>query len=126
MPAKKLPRIFAGRLRKFARPYVEDLVKSDYQVGCPIGNAAIDAAANSASVRLVCDQIFDSWEKLIANGLIGAGFEKKQAAGLAELMLASFEGALILCRARKTTKPLTNLSQQMEVVLSKSKKKGRG
>jgi hypothetical protein len=91
--------------------------QSDYQQGCPIGNAAIDAAASSPAIRQVCDEVFASWESLIARGLEQAGFESKQAAALAEFTLSSIEGALILCRARRSVEPLRRATQHIELML---------
>jgi TetR/AcrR family transcriptional repressor of lmrAB and yxaGH operons len=115
----------ASGLRKFTEAYAEEMLKSDYQQGCPIGNAAADAAATSPAIRQVCDEIFGSWETLIAQGLDRAGFDKRQTGALAEFTLSSIEGALILCRTRRSIEPLTRVGQQIESILSTAKRSRR-
>jgi len=115
----------ATALRRFTDAYAADMRQSDYQQGCPIGNAATDAAATSPAIRQVCDEVFASWERSIARSLERQGFESKQAAALAEFTLSSIEGALILCRARRSIEPLRRATQHIEVVLSTAQRRKR-
>jgi TetR/AcrR family transcriptional repressor of lmrAB and yxaGH operons len=112
-------------LRKFVQAYSEEMLQSNYQQGCPIGNAAADAASTSQAIRQVCDEIFASWERLIAQGLERGGFDRKQAGALAEFTLSSIEGALILCRTRRSIQPLERVGQRIESILSTAKRSRR-
>jgi len=118
-------RTVTSALREFTQAYSEEMLKSNYQQGCPIGNAAADAAATSPAIRQVCDEIFASWEALIALGLERGGFDKKQAAALAEFTLSSVEGALILCRTRRSIEPLQRVGQRIESILATAKQSRR-
>jgi TetR/AcrR family transcriptional repressor of lmrAB and yxaGH operons len=112
-------------LRTFIEEYARELRESDYQRGCPIGNAATDATATSESLRGVCAGVFAEWEQLIAQGLERAGFRGKEARALAEFTLASIEGALILCRARRSTEPLARVAKQIVASLQAAKQQRR-
>lgn len=112
-----------GALRKFMAAYAEELRKSDYQQGCPIANAATDATATSASLREVCAGVFAEWERLIAERLERDGFRGKEARARAEFIVASIEGALILCRARRSTEPLERVTEQIVAGLGVAKRR---
>jgi TetR/AcrR family transcriptional repressor of lmrAB and yxaGH operons len=112
-------------LRQFIEAYAQELRASDYQQGCPIGNAATDATASSASLRGVCAGVFAEWEQLIAQGLERAGFRGKEARRLAEFTLASIEGALILCRARRSTEPLERVAEQIVASVEAARRERR-
>ncbi|MBM3490214.1 MAG: TetR/AcrR family transcriptional regulator [Alphaproteobacteria bacterium] len=108
----------AAALRAFARVHAEEMMQSDYLLGCPVGNAAADASASSPAVRQACAEIFSAWEQLIAEGFQRAGLDRLPAAALAEFVVASVEGALILCRVRRSMQPLERVGQQLEWLLS--------
>src|SRR5262245_58133826 len=52
----------AVAIRKYTEAYAKEVRDSDFQRGCPVANAAMDAAASSPVIRQVCDEIFSSWE----------------------------------------------------------------
>lgn len=104
-------------LRSYIDAYAEDIRASDYRRGCPVANATTDAAATSPAIRQVCDEIFTSWAAPIARRLERDGRTKKEAGALAELVIASLEGALVLCRARRSTEPLAAVAGRLERML---------
>jgi TetR/AcrR family transcriptional repressor of lmrAB and yxaGH operons len=110
-------------MRAYIEAYADEIRQSDYERGCPVGNVAMDAAATSPTIRKACEEIFNSWEALIAGGLVHDGFAKGEAGALAEFILSSLEGALILCRARRSTEPLDRVAKRIEAVVSSSKRK---
>ncbi|MGH7331258.1 MAG: TetR/AcrR family transcriptional regulator [Candidatus Rokuibacteriota bacterium] len=112
-------------LRKYIEAYAEEIRESDYQRGCPVGNAATDATATSANLREVCAGIFEEWEQLIARSLERDGFRPKEARGLAEFILSSLEGALILVRVRRSTDPLKRVAEQITASLAAAKRHRR-
>jgi TetR/AcrR family transcriptional repressor of lmrAB and yxaGH operons len=109
-------------LRAYVESYAEEVRRSDFQRGCPVGNAAMDAAATTPAIREVCDEIFAGWTRLIAQRLERDAFRKKDAESVAEFILASIEGALILCRARRSTEPLERVAQRLGAVLADAKR----
>lgn len=102
-----------GALGAFIRDYAETMVASDYTQGCPIGNVAVDAAATAPAVRRACDAIFAAWQARIARALESAGVERDRAPALAEFVLATIEGALILCRTRRSVEPLMRAGERL-------------
>ena len=110
----------AAVLRVMVREYVADLRKSDYEFGCPIANVALDVSAESPRIRAVCAEIFSDWQARIRQALERDGHPSRQADALAEFILSSFEGALMLCRAQKSTAPLTRVAERILGVLKTS------
>jgi len=112
-------------MREFIADYAAEIRQSDYERGCPVANVAMDAPATSPPIRKVCEEIFSTWEALIAGGLVRDGFGKAEADALAEFILSSLEGALILCRARRSTEPLDRVAERIETVVAPGKRKQR-
>jgi AcrR family transcriptional regulator len=110
----------AKALRAYVESYAEGIRQSDYQRGCPVANVAMDAAATSPAIRQVCEGIFNGWAALIARRLERDGFTAKEAGALADLVISSLEGALILCRARRSIEPLEGIAELIEKMLATS------
>jgi TetR/AcrR family transcriptional repressor of lmrAB and yxaGH operons len=112
----------AAALRRVVRDYVADLRESGYEFGCPIANVTLDVSAESPRIRAVCAEIFSDWQTRIRAALERDGYPKREADAMAEFMLSSLEGALILCRAQKSTAPLTRVADRILDVLSHSER----
>ncbi len=96
----------------------QDLLESNYEAGCPLATVTLEAAANSEPIRLMCEEQFQNWEKLIEGMLLARGVAQDQANQLAVTALSCIEGALILCRAYKKTEPLEKVGRQLKVMLA--------
>lgn len=107
----------AQALRRVVRDYAKDLRTSDYEFGCPIANVTLDVSAESPRIRAVCAEIFADWQARIRQVLERDGYPRKEADALAEFMLSSLEGALILCRAQKSSVPLKRVADRILAVL---------
>ncbi len=82
-----------------------ELEASDYRVGCPLGTVAAEAP----EAPQVMDQIgrgISQWHDVVKSHLSKAGAKSRRADELAELFLAIVEGALLLAKARKSTRSL--------------------
>jgi TetR/AcrR family transcriptional repressor of lmrAB and yxaGH operons len=110
----------AQALRRVVRDYVEDLRSSGYEFGCPIANVTLDVSAESPRIRAVCAEIFADWQAKIRQALERDGHPHKEADAMAEFILSSLEGALILCRAQKSSVPLKRVAGRILSVLEAS------
>ena len=95
----------------------EELEATDFQCGCPIALVALEVAAGDSPVRDACQQAFSEAHDMLVRNLSGAGFSPDHAQSLAELMVTTFEGALLLSRANRDTKHLTNLLKTLPLLL---------
>jgi TetR/AcrR family transcriptional repressor of lmrAB and yxaGH operons len=94
-----------------------ELEESDYQCGCPIALVALEVAGTENPVRDACQQAFVLAHELLVRNLTAAGYPQEHAANLAELMVTTYEGALLLARAQRSSKPLTNLLHTLPLLV---------
>jgi hypothetical protein len=99
MSATEIVDAFADRWRAV-------LVRSGYSAGC-----AVLAVTVSADVPELVDRaagIFQSWRERLGRALEAAGIEaaRARALALALTIIASCEGAVVLCRAEHSLEPL--------------------
>jgi TetR/AcrR family transcriptional repressor of lmrAB and yxaGH operons len=100
--------------RGTARAWVEAMVAhfatelraSDYREGLPITTITLDSVPASRALTVACRSAYDAWLAALVDGLIAYGVPVDRAKSLATLMLASLEGAAVLCRAYQSTGPL--------------------
>ncbi|TDD63823.1 TetR/AcrR family transcriptional regulator [Actinomadura rubrisoli] len=93
-------------VRDFFQLSAEALHKSDWADGCPIATVALEVASTSEPLRHACVEVFASWRESIARRLAGAGIPEARAADLATYVLCAFEGAIVLSRTDRDTRPL--------------------
>lgn len=82
------------------------LEETDFADGCPIGTVACEIASSNEALRAASQAVFDSWESRVAAELIGAGASVAQSRRLATFAVASLEGAIMLARVQRCTRPL--------------------
>jgi TetR/AcrR family transcriptional repressor of lmrAB and yxaGH operons len=94
----------------------EHLVATDFREGCPVATVALDAAAQSEPIRVACAGVYDSWERLVAQHLRAAGVDG--ADGVATVLVAAVEGALLLARTRRDVTPLQTVGTHLRALLA--------
>ncbi|MCU0685918.1 MAG: TetR/AcrR family transcriptional regulator [Polyangiaceae bacterium] len=92
------PRTPAELTRSFVAPWRELLLRSDFAAGCAIAAVANERLAVPALAERAA-AVFASWEAALVGQLVGLGVAPPEARAFATLVLASLEGALVLCRA---------------------------
>jgi TetR/AcrR family transcriptional regulator, lmrAB and yxaGH operons repressor len=103
----------AAVLERFVGMWRQVVVASDATAGCAIAGVTVDTdAGDGASMALVRDA-FRAWTDLLAQQLTAAGIDPLRAASLAVTALAMMEGALILCRAERSVRPLDAAASEL-------------
>jgi AcrR family transcriptional regulator len=92
--------------REFFAGAAETLRDSDYADACPIATVALEVSSSSEPMRQACADVFDSWVDAATERLRDSGLPRRRSRELAISMLASLEGAFVLCRALRSTEPL--------------------
>jgi hypothetical protein len=72
--------------------------------GGPIAAVTLDIDSECEDLRALCSSVFDTFRAIIASGLDDV--PPLQRDGVAQLILASLEGALVLSRAHEAPNPL--------------------
>lgn len=84
----------------------EVLRQSDYADACPIATVALEVASASEPLREATADVFESWIAAGSARFVAAGLPQSKAREIAILLIASLEGAFILCRATRNTEPM--------------------
>jgi TetR/AcrR family transcriptional repressor of lmrAB and yxaGH operons len=108
----------AEGLANFLGRYAERLAASDFNTGCPVAAVALDVAAEGDRLRTACDWALTGWVSILAQGLREEGRSPEEAEALALTSLAALEGALVLCRARRSAEPLHAVAGQLSRLLA--------
>ena len=111
LPATEVVDAFAGLWRAV-------LVRSEFSAGC-----AVLAVTVSADVPGLVDRaaaIFRSWRERLGQALEEAGIEAASARALALTIIASCEGATVLCRAERSLEPLDVVAAHLRGLVAAS------
>ena len=101
----------------FRRYWSKILRASDFEAGCPVATAALEGS-HEPSARNIAGKVFEDWQEMIADALRRRGIAAARASSVATLLLASLEGAIVLCRAQQSLRPLERVSDELELVMA--------
>ncbi|MER6012565.1 TetR/AcrR family transcriptional regulator [Streptomyces bluensis] len=96
------------------------VVESDFRAGCPVLAVSVEEppADEIPPALAAAAEAFESWERLLAEALRKHGADPGRAPGLAALIVASVEGAIAMCRAKRSMQPLDQVAQQLEELIA--------
>ena len=89
------------------------LLASDFRAGCPVVAVAVESTEDGPDLRDDVVAAFDRWRQMFARGFAAAGIDAARSDELAMLVVASFEGALILSRSYRDLAPLENMRREI-------------
>lgn len=81
--------------------------------GCPVAGIAIDTGTATDDLIGAAHAAFADWVALLADKLQASGVPAHRAGPIATATLAAMEGALILCRAERSSQPLETTAQEL-------------
>ncbi len=91
------------------------LVSTDFQFGCPVLAGGL-ARRSEPAVADEAEQVFTRWTRLIAARLIAEGVDADRADALANLIIASIEGAVGLCQTWRSVEPLDRVISELQTL----------
>lgn len=100
----------ATAVAAFAAILAARLEDSDFQRGCALATAVLDAGAEHDGVRAVVRSGYDRWLEILERRIADDGIVDDPAAE-AVLVLSALEGALILARARRDPQPIHSVAR---------------
>ena len=107
----------AQGVRRWFDLAARNLRQSDFRDGCPVATVALETAPASPALTTTCASALAEWEKHLATAFQRSGATRKRAHELATLTLANLEGALLLARVQRTTKPLRLAADHIAAML---------
>ena len=105
----------AEKVRTLFAKTAAGLDANEYAKGCPVAAVTLDLDRRSEALREVCAAVFDHWTAVIADGL--ADVPRTERRVVAQLILATLEGGLVLARARGAKAPLLESGNSLAMVL---------
>ncbi|MFD9961583.1 TetR/AcrR family transcriptional regulator [Amycolatopsis sp. NPDC058986] len=93
----------------FVAFWKRSLLDSGYRAGCPIVALAVDNREDLPEAAELVREIFARWHEKLRDLLVGEGVPTDRARRLATLAVAAIEGAVILCRAERSSVPLDDV-----------------
>ncbi|MFM9556012.1 MULTISPECIES: TetR/AcrR family transcriptional regulator [Streptomyces] len=96
------------------------VLDSEFRAGCPVLAVSVEEppADETPSALIAAAEAFDGWERLLADALRDHGVDPERASGLAALVVASVEGAIAMCRAKRGIQPLDRVAEQLEALIA--------
>jgi TetR/AcrR family transcriptional repressor of lmrAB and yxaGH operons len=92
--------------------YRRALFDTEFAAGCPVGAVAQEAYSDP-QLRAEVQGVFDDWRDVLRASFTGAGHGDESAAELADLSIASMQGAIMLSRVDGTTTALDRVERQL-------------
>lgn len=115
-------------LNAFIQLWRIELEGSNFEAGCPVLVAAVEPYTNdrlvsnsigeTESLREKTASIFVEWGQIISNALIKDGVKDKRAQRIGNMVTASIEGSVAMCRATNSSKPLTDIQEELELIIT--------
>ncbi len=93
--------------------YRASLVASDFRAGCPVVAVAVESPEDGPDLRDAALAAFERWRSALARGLEASGIEATRANELGTLVIAAFEGGLILSRTYRSLAPLDSVRREL-------------
>ncbi|NMM87568.1 TetR family transcriptional regulator [Rhodococcus sp. SRB_17] len=90
-----------------------NLAQSDYAIGCPVIAGGL-ARASEPEVAEAAAEVLAGWQKLVEAALESAGSPAAQAQSMANLTIASIEGAVALCQTTRSIEPLERVMATLQ------------
>jgi AcrR family transcriptional regulator len=103
-------------LRAFLDLWRQTVLHSDFRAGCPVLAVSVEEPPADADPEALhaAAEVYATWETLLASCLRGHGVTADEAAHLATLIIASVEGTVAMCRAKRDIAPLDHVAAQLE------------
>jgi TetR/AcrR family transcriptional repressor of lmrAB and yxaGH operons len=98
-------------LRAYCRVMAGWMEESGFRSGCPVATTLLETAPQSPAITATGRRAIDAWIDVVAGVLSNGGMERREARSRAQLILAAMEGALILARVRRSTRPILDVAK---------------
>jgi TetR/AcrR family transcriptional repressor of lmrAB and yxaGH operons len=98
-------------LRAYCKTMAGWMEESEFQSGCPIATTLLETAPRSPAITAAGRRAIDAWIAIVGDVLAKSGVERREARSRAQLIVAAMEGALILARVRRSTRPILDVAK---------------
>jgi len=85
--------------------------ESEFHSGWPMATTLLETAPQSPTITAAGQRAIDGWIEVILEVLMRDGLGRREARSRAQLIVAAMEGALILSRIRRSTRPILEVER---------------
>lgn len=114
--AAKLSKGPVDGLKAFFSLWRKIVTDTGFQAGCPVLAVAIDETAAPEALAAAAEG-FRTWSEQLKTSLQEHGVDERRARSLAQLAVAAAEGAVAMCRARRSIEPLDDVAEELIALL---------
>lgn len=108
----------AGRaIRKILEAAATALEASDFRFGSPTAPLVLDGLQAGSEIAMLTAEAYVGWIALFETAISAAGVPAKRSQSLALIVEASFEGLLIICRAKRDAAPMRTGARELEAIV---------
>lgn len=104
-------------LRAYAAQLAGWMAASDYRDGCPIATCLLETAPASSAMTVAGRAVFADWCAVLQQALQRDGLDEDAARRLAQLAVASLEGALLLARVAGSDQPIVETAEEVAALV---------
>lgn len=104
-------------LGSFVTFWRRQLVRSDYRAGCPVVALAVGGVEHVPGGDELVAGVLEAWRATFVRALTQRGLGPDRARRLANLILSATQGAVVLCRAQRSTEPLDDVVAELTAIL---------
>jgi AcrR family transcriptional regulator len=104
----------------YMRWWARFLEASDFRAGCPVLAVASEAHPAAPELERAAADEFARWQTSLAAAFRKAGLAPDRARSIATLVVATFEGATVMARARKDVRPLDQARRELRRLIQEA------
>lgn len=109
-----------GAIDAFFALWRDRLVESDFRAGCPIVAVAVETNDDAPHLARSAAEVFARWQEALAGLFLRSGLTEQRSRRLAAFVIAAVEGAVIMCRAERSTAPLDDAAAEIHDLLARA------
>jgi len=98
-------------LRAYCKVMAGWMAESGFRSGCPVATTLLETAPGSPAITAAGVRAVDGWIGVVAGVLANGGTAPREARSRAQLIVAAMEGALLLARVRRSTRPILDVAK---------------
>jgi AcrR family transcriptional regulator len=101
----------------FVAGWTEHLRAHDLNAGCSIAAVVAETQPDEPQLAAAAAAAFGRWQDTLAAAFRRDGISPARARRLATLVVTGVEGALLLCRAERSTRPIDDIGRELQAIV---------
>ncbi|MER8058549.1 MULTISPECIES: TetR/AcrR family transcriptional regulator [unclassified Streptomyces] len=95
----------------------EQLMGSGFRAGCPVVAVAVETNDEAPGLARSAAAVFGRWQQALAALFVRHGLTEERGRRLGSFVIAAVEGAVVMCRAERSTAPLDAAAAEIHELL---------